>query len=494
MNKWIRVLCGLVLSFGCVFISLGYAALSDTLHVSGTADATAPVGLYITEITHISGPDLHADSVYPTNMSATITGARGETAVYQITVYNNTSNTYIYSGTAVSDVYADVQRKVEITASSDRGNTNQFSTTVAANYVSGVTLQEIGPQETYTFYTTYTLTDNVTAGNIMVNYQFVPFYYSVTYLSDNQTYAVDYITDNNITYDVRTTGPGKDGQKFAGWVNASLTHVTSYPPLNTSDYTLSATWENTYLIMFVDHRGNVLYQETFTDSTKKNGLSSAGQEIVNTILAELAAEAAKDNLSTAWSEYNMASATGDITVHPVYTYTGNLQFEPVDENADGITDYYKVIAVDVLDSYTYIPGRIDFLDMDIRIVEKLYKNEDNFDYSAGVTTIEVGEGVTQLEHNSFAYTADLKTVKLPSTLTYIGKNTFSRNFGNDKKVLTIEFNGTIAQWHAINKHEEWDNGLKVDSKIICSDGYIQKTKERFEFIVTRPSEWKDYPN
>ena len=73
MNKWIRVLCGLVLSFGCVFISLGYAALSDTLHVSGTADATAPVGLYITEITHISGPDLHADSVYPTNMSATIT-------------------------------------------------------------------------------------------------------------------------------------------------------------------------------------------------------------------------------------------------------------------------------------------------------------------------------------------------------------------------------------------------------------------------------------
>ena len=57
----------------------------------------------------------------------------------------------------------------------------------------------------------------------------------------------------------------------------------------------------------------------------------------------------------------------------------------------------------------------------------------------------------------------------------MGKNTFSRNWGDDKKVLTIEFNGTKAEWQAIvnNSHDEWHNGLQEGSVVKCSDGYFE---------------------
>ena len=67
---------------------------------------------------------------------------------------------------------------------------------------------------------------------------------------------------------------------------------------------------------------------------------------------------------------------------------------------------------------------------------------------------------------------------MPSTITTLGKNTFSRNntiggiLGgeNDKKQLTIHYNGSKADWDAISKNEDWDHGLKDNSVVICSDG------------------------
>ena len=92
------------------------------------------------------------------------------------------------------------------------------------------------------------------------------------------------------------------------------------------------------------------------------------------------------------------------------------------------------------------------------------------------------EGVEILEHNSLAWTPNLGTVKLPGTITTLGKNTFSRNIllggfgrGDDKKVLTIEFNGTKAEWQDIlrNSDNNWDGGLKAGSVVRCTDGYYE---------------------
>ena len=111
---------------------------------------------------------------------------------------------------------------------------------------------------------------------------------------------------------------------------------------------------------------------------------------------------------------------------------------------------------------------------------------------------EVGEGVENLQlpgndnnTNALAYTPSLKIVKLPSTLKYIGKNTFSRNYGDDKKAITIYFNGTKAQWKAIEKHKDWDNGLKTGTIVQCSDGHFSLTASEF-LGITLSKSWKEY--
>jgi hypothetical protein len=137
-----------------------------------------------------------------------------------------------------------------------------------------------------------------------------------------------------------------------------------------------------------------------------------------------------------------------------------------------------------LDETTIIPGY--FNGLPVKVVDKLYKNEDNFDYGAGVQTIIIQEGVEELKGNSLAYTKDLDVVKLPSTITTLGKNTFSRNFGDDKKVLQIIYNGTGDDFKKVmdNSVEStgflsadlWYGGLKVNSTVECTDGTYTLTK------------------
>ena len=94
----------------------------------------------------------------------------------------------------------------------------------------------------------------------------------------------------------------------------------------------------------------------------------------------------------------------------------------------------------------------------------------------------------ELARNSLGYTNDLQTVELPSTLTKLGKNTFSRNlwynvFGDkDTKVLTIKYNGTKADWDKVvaNSDEEWANGLKKGTTVECIDGTYTVTSVNIE--------------
>ena len=199
-------------------------------------------------------------------------------------------------------------------------------------------------------------------------------------------------------------------------------------------------------------------------------------------------------MKVTWSDYTINKPTSNITVRPVYTYSGNLQYTPVDEDGDGIIDYYQLDAVDSLEESILIFG--EFNGLDVKVVNKLYANDNNFDYSSGVKTVTIEEGVQILNHNSLAYTQSLNTVYLPSTLTKMEKNVFSRNlfFGsnNDKKVLTIYYNGTMAQWKALvnASEDDWHNGLLKNSKVICSDGYFELTNVSILGKYT----WTERPN
>jgi hypothetical protein len=307
---------------------------------------------------------------------------------------------------------------------------------------------------------------------MLINFDFKPVIYTITYIKSGELYAIDCVTDNNSQYLVREVNESG----FVGWINASGGIVHSYPAGSENSYTLSAKWENKYIIQFVTIDGDVLYQETFTESSK--ALSSEGQRIVDQKLAELNANAGLD-MSVSWETYDIEHASSDITVRPIYTYNGNLQYTPKDDNNDGIVDRYEVDAVSALDATVFIKG--EFNGKPVTQINKLYKNEGNTDYSSKVNTIIIEEGVQRLADNSLSHTAKLSNVSLPSTITYLGKNVFSRNnwlFGgsnNDLKVLTITYNGTMAEWKALvaNSHNEWHNGLKSKSKVICSDGYFE---------------------
>ena len=69
---------------------------------------------------------------------------------------------------------------------------------------------------------------------------------------------------------------------------------------------------------------------------------------------------------------------------------------------------------------------------------------------SSITEITIPNGVTTIGFCMFAECSELETIDLPNTLTYIGERAFE-----NCPPLDIEFHGTIAEWSAINKHQNW---------------------------------------
>ncbi len=475
-----------------VFASWHY---SNNLAVDNEADGSVGVipfvydNIVITKVTTVTENLTYENSNYvrPTNVKSTLSGSAGQSVVYKVDAYNfSQTQTYILAGPKYDSGAEDTLNKLTISLSQDEQNLKPINANPSNNYQVGT---PVAPNEKFTFYVTYTLTENVYSGEFTVNYSFEPVIYTVTYLNNNETYVVDYVTNNSTPYNVRSDKPQNSSFVFAGWVNVNAVVLNSIPAYNTNDYTLTASWENVYVIIFADVNGNVLYEEQFTSSSTK--LSTQGQATVDQILAELNAEASKEQMSVSWSEYEIKGAKSDITVKAIYAYNGDLNLVPVYEQPDdGIVDYYKVVAVDTLPENVVVPGSVG--GVPVKIVERIANTEGENDwnnYAGNVKNITIAEGVERLEWNSLAWTPNLSTVKLPSTLKYLAKNTFSRNdlFGNDKKKLTIEFNGTKEQWKVLvsNSDSAWAGGLTDGSVVKCSDGYFELDKGLFS------SSWKE---
>lgn len=340
----------------------------------------------------------------------------------------------------------------------------------------------------------------------VINYR-----YSITYVNDSKVLAIKYVTEDGA---VKTEND--DAKKlveqwaaenitgtwaFGGWMNAGSTKLSEIAADNTKDIVLYPYFNKPYTARFVDQKGNVLAWCLFhaedltkldkTKDTAQSQLPSPGKDFEFDYW-----EVNVNGKKVQYAKNSFASYTTDVTIYPVYRYTGNLKLTPVDEDNDGTIDYYKVEAVDVLDEVTTIPGNVN--GVPVKLVEKLYKNDNNWDFGSGVKTIIMEEGVEELAHNSLGYTEDLTTVKLPSTLKVLGKNTFSRNTGDDKKVITIEYAGTMAEWQEIlnnpNSSDEWHNGLKTGTKVICTDGYYELKMTEILWGAYQKYEWTAYPN
>ena len=321
----------------------------------------------------------------------------------------------------------------------------------------------------------------------VINYR-----YSITYVNDYEVLAIKYITEDgavktandvaaNLVVDWANKNIGEGKFAFGGWMNAGSTKVETISADNDHNIVLYPYFNKPYTARFVDQQGNVVAWCLFhAEDLKKLDVAKATAEAALPNPGELFVldywEVNANGSKVQYNENNFKNYTYDVTIYPVYRYTGNLKLTPVDEDSDGTIDYYKVEAVDVLDETTVIPGYVN--GVPVTLVEKLYKNDNNWDFGSGVKTIIIEEGVEELAHNSLGYTADLTTVKLPSTLKKLNKNAFSRNTGDDKKVLTIEFNGTKAEWDKIvaSSDKHWTGGLLVGTTVVCSDGTYTLTK------------------
>lgn len=335
--------------------------------------------------------------------------------------------------------------------------------------------------------------------------------YSIIYVNNDDVLSIQYVTDemaektkpfvpdDEIAKNAAMSwvqAQGYSNVEFDCWVTAG-SKKAEIPATNTEDVTVYPSFATPYTARFVDLDGNVLDWCFFnnknqsniveTEKKAKELLPPQDENIVKFANWEVHYYNNKGEVAT--EPYSSANFTGDhyttdVTIYPVYTYAGKLNLEPVDSDGDGKTNYYKVVATDKLDATTTIPGNV--LGIPVKVVEKLYKNDNNWDFGSGVKTIIIEEGVEELAHNSLSHTKELTTVYLPSTIKKLNKNSFSRNTGDDKKVIKIIYNGTGEDFRKVmdNSTEStgflsadlWYGGLQAGTTVECSDGVYTLTK------------------
>ena len=173
MKKWLKIVFGIAFSFMFLFISIGYAALTDTLSIWGKVDVTVPEGLFIVDIRekgNPSGISVNERSYLPltTTVDSLLRRSSGTGSVtYIIKVFNNTKRTYAYR-----DIYYQ-------TSLSGYNGQNYISKTnnrsmigVITNFPNGT---KVEPGEYLEFEATYTVGSGLssrTSYRTLINFQF----------------------------------------------------------------------------------------------------------------------------------------------------------------------------------------------------------------------------------------------------------------------------------------------------------------------------------
>ena len=110
MKRWHRAALCVALSFMCLFICVGYAAVTGELSIQGTVDVQAPKAVYITDIAIGNGTDgcgatVHMFSGTIADLSVILGVSPGSEQTVIVTVYNNTIDYYAFR--AVNYVLGD---------------------------------------------------------------------------------------------------------------------------------------------------------------------------------------------------------------------------------------------------------------------------------------------------------------------------------------------------------------------------------------------------
>ncbi len=312
-------------------------------------------------------------------------------------------------------------------------------------------------------------------------------YYSITYVNDGQTLDIIYVTNNNEAFPVANDQAQKLVEEwaddnitdynweFGGWMNAGSTKLTSIDANNTENVVLYPYFNTPYTASFVDQLGNIL-DWCFFNNEKATALEDtriSAESLLPNLGKDYVFEywevrGVKEDGTVIKEKYGTNAFTSyetDVTLYPYYIYKGSVQLIPVDENNDGETDYYRVDA-----------STIDREGQDVVIP----------DYVNGVPVEIINGGAFD--------DGKLRDVYLPNTIEKIGKNAFCKNDTWEYPQIQIIFDGTKAEWDALEKEDGWDDNIGKGSVIICTREstpgyYLQDGRNGFIGIATK-IDWK----
>lgn len=437
MKNWKKVILGMALSFMVFFTAIGYAALTDTLSISGTLNASAPEDIFITKIEPINGAPT-AEKTGLRTMETTVSGGVGDTITYAIEVKNNTDDTYVYAGASEP-----------FTAWTEDEDGYSPSYEIANAYSTGPL---IGARETLTIYVQYTFMSAIETPTVApVEFYFKEPIYTIEYINNSHVYDTRYVYNNESAVETKNdTAAGLiaadmgDLYEVEYWINTGSTQMDEIAAGNTADVILYPSFKGIYTAIFVDLDGNIVtWTEFKTDNhetveniatnlstTATDELPVALPEVENCTFTpgtanwEVHTVTTNENGTTTtekfpYSEYDFSQAQ-NITLYPLYMYNGDVQLIPVDNNGDGITDEYQVGGFKDPDAPTNL----------VEIPESVN-----------------GKNVTSINANAFSDYDDLHAVKIPSTVETIGSKILPGEENiSGRQTVTIYYEGTPAQW------------------------------------------------
>ena len=85
-----------------------------------------------------------------------------------------------------------------------------------------------------------------------------------------------------------------------------------------------------------------------------------------------------------------------------------------------------------------------------------------------IPSLNIPEGVTEIKDETFSGNSSLSVLTLPASVTNIG----SAVFMFDENLKTVNYAGTIDQWNAIEKSDNWLENAPHFT-VICTDGEIE---------------------
>ena len=179
-----------------------------------------------------------------------------------------------------------------------------------------------------------------------------------------------------------------------------------------------------------------------------------------------------------WSSLQEFTMSGQSSF--LYVEDGNLYYK------DPVYDYtfFLAYALAKEDNAFTVPSNVDtiftgaFAFYPWRFVDVENKGPNElifYKYESHLKKVIVSEGVSYIAPWAFNYCTDLLRLILPSTISYIDENALVAC----SRLQTIEFNGTIAEWEAIPKGENWYVDCPITT-IKCLDGITQPNKNVVE--------------